>query len=179
MKKEQSISSFHSHLISHKAKQWKEKLVPRARGSDLSLGSTTCSSLAAPPVVTTGTQGMGHEARHPQHLENIIKILHMAKRRDPLGYWVSVAHISYQEVLRQNDCVTWRFHCAILKIRNVYLLKHPSRAPSQATLAALCSITVQMQRINEKDWFGKANSSSLISQREAGEWLDNVCITVE
>lgn len=34
MKKEQSISSFHSHLISHKAKQWKEELVPRVRGSD-------------------------------------------------------------------------------------------------------------------------------------------------
>lgn len=53
MKKEQSISSF--HLISHKAKQWDKKLVPRVRGSGPSLASRACSSLAAPPVVTTGT----------------------------------------------------------------------------------------------------------------------------
>lgn len=77
--------------------------------------------LVAPPVVTTGTQGMGQEARQPQHLENIIEILHMANRRDPWCYWARVAHINYQEVLREDDCVTWRFYCAILRIRNVSL----------------------------------------------------------
>lgn len=77
--------------------------------------------LVAPPVVTTGTQGMGQEARQPQHLENIIEILYMANRRDPWCYWARVAHINYQEVLREDDCVTWRFYCAILRIRNVSL----------------------------------------------------------
>lgn len=98
---------------------------------------------------------MGHEGKQPQHTGNI-KILHTANRRHPLGYWARVAHISYQEVLREDDCVTWKFHCAILKTRNVYPLKHPSRAHSQATLAAQHPITVQMQRINEKKMIWKS-----------------------
>lgn len=53
----------------NEVEQWKGKLVPRVRGYGPGLASSTHSLLAAPLAVTTGTEGTGHEARQPQHLE--------------------------------------------------------------------------------------------------------------
>lgn len=86
MKKEQSISSFHSHLISHKAEQWKEKLVPKSERLRSQPGQQ-CLQL-------TGCSTSGHHWntgngawQATMHLESIIEFLHVANRRDPLGFW--------------------------------------------------------------------------------------------
>lgn len=54
-------------------------------------------------------------------------------------------------------------------------LKHPSRAHSQATLAAQCPITVQMQRINEKtDLEMPAAAPSPARGKEGDGWTVSV-----
>lgn len=117
MKKEQSISSFHRHLISHKAKQWKEKLVPRVTGSGPSLATRLLHQWS--PLEH---REWGKKPGSPSTWKTLLKSC-MWPTEETLGdsLLARVARISYQEVLREDDCVTWRFHCAIIKIRNVSL----------------------------------------------------------